>query len=154
MTPELRFGLFGIDPVELGIQQLDEYEKEKREEAQKGTAVDESLLEQLKDMGLAENVARKALIAVKNAGIMEAFDYVESHPEISTAVAESNSEKEEGKKKKRKPRLIPLELQRLFAQMQLLNQKTLSTEGMLKTECNASLSSHVLLMPYSMLIQN
>ena len=131
MTPELRFGLFGIDPVELGIQQLDEYEKEKREEAQKGIAVDESLLEQLKDMGLAENVARKALVAVKNVGIMEAFDYVESHPEISTVTAaESNSEKEEGKKKKRKPRLIPLELQRLFSQMQLLNQKTLSTEGM------------------------
>jgi hypothetical protein len=130
MTPELRFGLYNVDPKELGIHLIDDYEKEKREESKAGTVTeDDELMATLMAMGVEDAVARRALIGVKNAGVMEALDYIEAHPEITTLTAESSTGEAAGKAKKKKPRLIPLELQRLYAQMQLLNRKTLSTEG-------------------------
>ena len=126
-TPEMRFGLFDIDPGELGAYLMDEYEQEKKENALKGIVEpDESMVEMLKSWGCEEPLARKALTAVKNQSVQDAFDYIESHEsEMRLELANSN----EQKKKKKKPRLIPLELQRLFVQMQLLDKKSLSTQG-------------------------
>jgi uncharacterized UBP type Zn finger protein len=130
-TPELRFGLFKIDPVELGVLLLDEYEREKTENANKGIVEpSESMVEQLKNFGIEEAIARRALVATKNAGVEVAFSYIDEHPEEMKQVKEQQlAGSSELKKKKRKPRLIPLELQRLFVQMQLLNKKSLSTQG-------------------------
>lgn len=129
MTPELRFGLFNIDPKELGAYSLEEYLKEKSDAANLGIFdADESLQEQLKEFGIDEDIAKKALIAVKNAGVMEAMDYIEGHEkELKAQGQKANAD--DAKKKKKKPRLIPLELQRLFTQMQLSKKKSLSTQG-------------------------
>jgi Ubiquitin carboxyl-terminal hydrolase len=129
MTPELRFGLFNVDPKELGVYSLDEYLEEKSNAVTLGIVeADDSQLEQLKEFGIEEEIARRALIIVKNAGIMEAMDYIEQHEnELRAQISKSLAE--DSKKKKKKPRLIPLELQRLFTQMQLLNRRSLSTQG-------------------------
>lgn len=129
MTPELRFGLFNVDPKELGAYSLDEYLEEKNNAVTLGIVeADDSKLEQLKEFGIEEDIARRALIIVKNAGIMEAMDYIDQH-ENELRAQTSKSLAEDSKKKKKKPRLIPLELQRLFTQMQLLNRRSLSTQG-------------------------
>eukprot|EP01035_Chromulina_nebulosa_P064927 gene64927-88816_t len=61
MTPELRNGLFQIDPDELGITQA-EYSIEKKSNADLDIfEIDESLLEILLSMGVPEGHARKAL---------------------------------------------------------------------------------------------
>jgi ribosomal protein L7/L12 len=129
MTPELRFGLFNVDPKELGAYSLDEYLEEKSNAVTLGIVeADDSKLEQLKEFGIEEEIARRALIIVKNAGIIEAMDYIDQHEnELRTQISKSTAE--DSKKKKKKPRLIPLELQRLFTQMQLLNRRSLSTQG-------------------------
>jgi hypothetical protein len=127
MTPEIRFGLFNVDPKELGVSSLDEYLEEKKEAATLGIIeADENLLAQLKDFGCEEAIGKLALVAVKNIGTMEAFDYIEKNGEALKA--EVTASTEEAKKKKKKPRLIPLELQRLFTQMQQLNRRSLSTQ--------------------------
>lgn len=129
MTPELRFGLFNVEPKELGATSLDEYLEEKSNAVSLGIVEpDDSKLEQLKEFGIDEEIARRALIIVKNAGIMEAMDYIDQHENELRALT-SKSLAEDSKKKKKKPRLIPLELQRLFTQMQLLNRRSLSTQG-------------------------
>lgn len=129
LTPELRFGLFSVDPKELGAYSLEEYLKEKSEAVTLGIVEpDETLLEQLKEFGIDDEIGKKALIAIKNSGVMEAMDYIDQHEkELKAQIATAPSE--DVKKKKKKPRLIPLELQRLFTQMQLSNKKSLSTQG-------------------------
>lgn len=127
MTPEIRFGLFNVDPKELGVSSLDEYLEEKKEAATLGIIeADENLLAQLKEFGFEEAIGKLALVAVKNIGITEAFEYIEKNGEALKA--EVTASTEEAKKKKKKPRLIPLELQRLFTQMQQLDRRSLSTQ--------------------------
>jgi hypothetical protein len=127
MTPEIRFGLFNVDPKELGVYSLDEYLQEKKEAATLGIIeADESLLAQMKDMGCEEAVSKLALVAVKNVGMMDAFEYIEKNEKALKAEVALSTE--EAKKKKKKPRLIPLELQRLFTQMQQLDRRSLSTQ--------------------------
>lgn len=129
LTPELRFGLFSVDPKELGAYSLEEYLQEKSEAVTLGIVEpDETLLEQLKEFGIEDEIGKKSLIAIKNSGVMEAMDYIDQHEkELRAQIAIAPSE--DVKKKKKKPRLIPLELQRLFTQMQLSNKKSLSTQG-------------------------
>ena len=129
MTPELRFGLFNVDPKELGVQSLDDYLQEKSNDVASGIIEpDEALLEQLKEFGMDENISKRALIAIKNAGVMEAMDYIDQH-EQELKILIATTPIEDAKKKKKKPRLIPLELQRLFTQMQQLNKRSVSTQG-------------------------
>lgn len=80
----------------------------------------------MKDFGVTENKARRALISTKNASVEAVFEYLESHPNEPGDLIDIS---EDPKKKKRKPRLIPLELQNLFTRMQCVDQATLSTEG-------------------------
>jgi uncharacterized UBP type Zn finger protein len=91
-------------------------------------------------MGYGEGLCRAALVATKNKGVPEAFEWISSNEhayaesantaasvaEEQPSAAASSSGNNGGKKKK--PRLIPLELQRLFVQLQFLEQRSISTE--------------------------
>jgi hypothetical protein len=94
----------------------------------------------LVSMGFGEALCRAALVATKNKGVPEAYEWISSNEhayaesantaasvaEEHSSAAASSSSNNGGKKKK--PRLIPLELQRLFVQLQLLEQRSISTE--------------------------
>lgn len=86
---------------------------------------EDALLEQLKSFGFNEHGCRKALIATKNGGIDQAFEYLGLHEN------DPGFNDPPTMPKRRRPRYIPLELQRLFAQMQSLDQRAISTEGTL-----------------------
>ena len=104
------------------LTQVDDYEKQNDKDE-----TNETLLNQLIGMGLSEIGSRKSLTATKNVGFNQAFDYYwqnESDPAFNAP-----AKLEEGKKKKKKPRFIPIELQKLFTNLQLLNEKSISTEG-------------------------
>lgn len=78
-------------------------------------------------MGIPEHHARRALIATKNGSLDEVFGYIEAHendPEF-----DKPPEEDIKKNKKKKPRHIPLELQRLFTFLKLVNQEAVSTHG-------------------------
>lgn len=149
MTPELRFGLYKVNPNELGADyvsseifqkpthpfcsfhifstQMDAYEKQASLDLKRGIIEpDEGILEQLKCFGLNEHAIRKALVATRNAGMDQALDYIKQHENDP-----GFSEPPVVEKRKRKPRYIPLELQRLFVQMQELDQRAISTEGII-----------------------
>eukprot|EP01034_Spumella_vulgaris_P022855 gene22855-29029_t len=86
----------------------------------------------LMDMGVSENHAMKALTGTKNGSMEECFQYIDAHEndvafntEIDPQTAESAA-----KKKKRKPRYIPLELQRLFSQLKLIDRQAVSTNAL------------------------
>jgi len=148
-TPELRFGLFRLDPEnDLGADVMDEEEQAKKEEKKEPAAggasdeADENMVTLMADMGIDAAEARVALTAVKNQGVSQAMEYLftnEAHvkqaAEVAKALAKAQAQAKapapggEVKKKKRKARTIPLELQRLFVQMQLLDRKSLSTQG-------------------------
>ena len=88
------------------------------------------MLNQLKDFGIHELVAKRALIVNKNQFDL-ALDYAFTHAEVTEEdlkqqAAESQSAK---KKSNKKIRWIPLELQRLFTKMKYLQCKSISTEG-------------------------
>lgn len=102
--------------------QVDDYEKQNARDE-----TNEILLNDLLEMGLNEIGSRKSLSATKNVGVTQAVEYYwqhESDPDFNAP-----SKLEEGKKKKKKPRFIPIELQKLFTNLQLLNEKSISTEG-------------------------
>jgi uncharacterized UBP type Zn finger protein len=80
----------------------------------------------LLNFGYSEHAARKTLIATNNAD----FDVLTSYLELHAADEGFNDPPiEEKKKKKHRPRLIPLELQKLFTNMQTLDLRALSTQG-------------------------
>ena len=84
MTPELRHGLFGIDPADLGVQFIDEEEAEEAKKKKSGEVEpDENMLEQLKAFGFPEFGAMKSLISCKNASVEGAMDYCLAHGEDS-----------------------------------------------------------------------
>lgn len=152
MTPELRDGLFSVDPVDLGVElvsrflhslcktlsethqsiQVNNYEQEAAEEVKKGVIEpDEGLLSTLTSMGIPEHHAVRALQGTKNGSLDEVFNYIEAHendPEFNKPLVDPN-EANEGKKKRKKPRFIPIELQRLFTQLQLSDRLAVSTDG-------------------------
>ena len=79
-------------------------------------------------MGFGETLARRALVASKNV-IDEAMEVCFQQQQDPEPEPDPQKGKDDKKKKSKRPRLIPLELQRLFTSMQLLNQKAISTEG-------------------------
>jgi hypothetical protein len=124
MTPELREGLYRVDPMELGLGLVAEHEQDKANLEKTGTVEpDDNLLEALLAMGVEEVAARYALIKTKNKGIEDAFECIAELGDKPPPVQESP-------KKKKKPRYVPLELQRLFSELQLLNKATISTQDL------------------------
>lgn len=76
-------------------------------------------------MGLEEAKARYALIKTKNKGIEDAFECIlelGDNPAPSTVSSTV--------KKVKKPRYVPLELQRLFSELQLVDMQSISTEDL------------------------
>ena len=115
--------------LELFRSQIEDFDKEAAEAKKLGIIEpNESLVRQLLEMGFGETMARRALVASKNV-IDEAmevcFQQQDAEPE-----PDPQTVKDDKKKKLKRPRLIPLELQRLFTSMKLLNQKAISTEGL------------------------
>ena len=148
MTPELRRGLYTLDPQkDLHLQSAEEEDREKAaareaERSIKAAAkddpnlppVNEVFLAQLTDMGCDPHGSRRALVA-KSASFEEALDYYGQHDEdagfkdpFPAAAPPAAAAKK--LKKTEKPRQIPLELQRLFTQLQLLDQRAISTEAL------------------------
>ena len=130
MTPELRSGLFAVDPNELG------YTAEPIPAPEKSSVSSESLVNMtivgdLVAMGFDENGSKKAVIATKSAGMEPALNYYLEHCEdkgfTEPEKAEAAAADDKTSKKKKKPRTIPLELQRLFSQLELLDIEAQST---------------------------
>lgn len=110
----------------LRLTQIAEFEEQKSKEG--SIEPDENLLESLKTMGFNEYAAQKALIETKNAGFEQAVEYCMEHQD-DPSMQQPTAVDDGAKRKKKKPRYIPLELQRLFTQLQELNQRAISTEG-------------------------
>lgn len=122
MTPELRMGLFAIDPKDLGANVAGS-----SVDALSCDEIDNSLIDSMKQMGFSEEIAMRCLCAANNKldaaieyGIANAdqFENVESdisRPKLCTS---------------KKVRSIPLEMQKLFAALLLADKKTMSTTGM------------------------
>ena len=92
------------------------------------------MLNTLTTFGFSANFSRVALVAVKNASLEAAMDWMNSNEAVEKNLAAESAAAGSGgngsdAKKKKKPRMIPLELQRLFTQLQMLNQRSISTEG-------------------------
>lgn len=186
MTPELRRGLFAVDPQELGldallVQEAEEKEAEARaaaaaeaerrrlaaEAAARGAPApglvtpDADIVRQLMDMGFPKHGAERAALACQQQGAEACLDWAiahsgdvdfdtpspllaSSHLEAAAAAAAVGSTgPTAGKgaaagggggkgKKDKKIRKIPLELQRLFAQLQLSDRRAISTDDLTK----------------------
>lgn len=129
MTPELRQGLFAIDPIELGVLHLEDYEREKAALAESGVVeADESLIHPLVEMGFDEALSKAALVATKNASFEVVTEYIATHEEALRKKITADAKDIQKRKKTTKPRLIPLELQKLFASMNCVDIRALSTE--------------------------
>lgn len=115
------------------ISQVETHEQETVEDANKGIIEpDEGNLSLLMSMGIPEHHARRALVGTKNGSLDAVFEYIEHHendPEFNKPLPNSSENEENGKKKRKKPRFIPIELQRLFTQLQLIDQQAVSTNG-------------------------
>jgi hypothetical protein len=95
-------------------------------------------------MGVSEHHAKRALVATKNASVDEVFSYIDEHesdPEFNKPLEEAA---DSSVRKKKKPRQIPLEIQRLFTQLQMVDQSAVTTEGTLsvRTHQLLYLSAH------------
>jgi hypothetical protein len=105
------------------------------------------MLEMLIAMGVEELKAKYCLIQIKNKGIAEVLDYMDrlsNKVDIQAEMAKyQNSLNAVATKKKKKPKYIPLELQRLFSELQLINRETVSTEGCPCFSCPSCFSSLV-----------
>ncbi len=111
------------------ITQVENDQKEEKEKSQKGIVEpDENMVEILVAMGVDEIKAKFCLVQTKNKGVDDAFDYLDRLSEKTDIQAEMNKLSAVSKKK-RKPKYIPLELQRLFSELQLIDRETVSTQG-------------------------
>ena len=77
MTPELREGLYQLDPYELGYE--DGNNKDTSPPAAQGLEPDENLLNQLLSMSLNEAGLIKSLLATKNLSFDAALEYYFQH---------------------------------------------------------------------------
>ena len=102
MTPELRSGLFALEPGRLGVERLEAFCAQRRSELTEATAGD---------------AAHSATAAGGAAGSATA-------PEADAAMGSP------ARKAAPRPRVLPLELQRLFSEMQLLDSGALGTVEM------------------------
>ena len=178
MIPELRKGLYSVDPQELGLEHLLLEEAEAREAAARAAAAaeeerrrllaaaaasggpapgsvrpDAGIVAQLMDMGFSRHGSERAALACQQQGVDACLEWALAHsgdvdfntlspllalsPEGSNAVgstppttATTATDGASGGKKKDKVRRIPLELQRLFARLQLADRKALSTDDL------------------------
>ncbi len=78
MTPELREGLYQLDPYELGYENGNQADNSPPTVAQ-GTEPDENLLNQLLSMSLNEAGVVKSLLATKNSSFDAALEYYFQH---------------------------------------------------------------------------
>ena len=78
MTPELREGLYQLDPYELGYEDGNQADNSLATAAQ-GTEPDENLLNQLLSMSLNEAGVVKSLLATKNSSFDAALEYYFQH---------------------------------------------------------------------------
>jgi hypothetical protein len=107
------------------LAQIEQFEKEKAEKKNKGDVEpDENMLEMLVAMGIERLTAVAVLQATKNAGVDEAFEYINKR---GNNIPKTGPEK--SKKSTSKPRFVPLELQRLFSELQLIDAVAVSTQG-------------------------
>ncbi|CAM9437789.1 unnamed protein product [Choristocarpus tenellus] len=97
MTPELRHGLYAVDPRELGgdwYEQEGAKEKEKaktrvvkerarlkKQEAEGRVEPDKEVMQQLKAMGFSLQGSRRAALTTKNSGLDAALDWAMAHSE-------------------------------------------------------------------------
>lgn len=110
----------------------------------------EELINILTQMGFSNNGAKRSILQTSN-NMEEALAYALTHGEDtgfndpvdgdnytanSTSSVATATEGNGGRKKKRKPRHIPIELQQLFSRMQLVDKKAISTEGNMFTNCD------------------
>jgi hypothetical protein len=113
---------------------VEESQQQAAEDAKAGIVdFNEQSLSQLVDMGIPEHHAKRALIATNNGSLDAVFAYIEAHEHD----AEFNKppepgQEENGKKKRKRPRLIPLEMQKLFTQLKMIDQGAVSTHGKLQ----------------------
>ena len=135
MTPELRAGLFAVDPSSLGFDDLSEdgaggdaggAAAAKAAKAAEAAEADEAYVQQLGAMGFPAAACERACLAVSNRSMDAAMEWLLAHPEeVDRANSAAPAAAE---KKKRRPRRIALELQRLFTQLQLSAMGAVPTE--------------------------
>lgn len=77
-------------------------------------------------MGLEEAKAKYALVKTKNKGIEDAFECILELGDNPVPAAVSAQQQA----RKKKPRYVPLELQRLFSELQLIDMQSISTEDL------------------------
>lgn len=88
------------------------------------------MIQTVMDMGFTREGAYRSVEACGNAGIEQVLDYAFQHSGDSDFNNPLPHLQEDNKKKKKKPRLIPLELQHLFTKMQCLDCTSISTEDL------------------------
>jgi uncharacterized UBP type Zn finger protein len=90
--------------------------------------------------GFEAHLVRRALKGTNNGSMDAVLEYMDAHaqdPEFNKPepVEELPSATEQAdadnKRKRKKARVIPIEIQRLFTQLQLINQYAISTNGTL-----------------------
>lgn len=145
MTPEFRAMIYRLSPEELGLDA-----DEESSDCDAGTAAEddmpsaedealpphaEAMVAELSAMGFGEQLAKRALIRsmqCSNASLERAIEWLfdprnsNAAEELSAPPASSGGVKK--KRKKRRVRKIPLELQKLFAELQLSQKYAVSTE--------------------------
>ena len=100
MTPEMRHGLFCVDPMELGVDLIQEEQAITGENDGKGEIdADETILEQLKGMGFGEFGAAKSLLSTGNDNFEAAFEYYLAHSEDPGFLDDPNKDKRAPKKR-------------------------------------------------------
>eukprot|EP00903_Cladosiphon_okamuranus_P007249 g7034.t2 len=170
MTPELRHGLYAVDPKDLGGDKYEAEREQDRENEKARLAKERARLKKHQKEGrmqpdpeivkgllemFSENGARRAALKTNNKGFEAALEWALQHSEDKDfedplpgyddddddgagangtqgegAGAEDGSGASGKKKKGKSAKMIPLELQRLFARLQLLDSRTVSTEDL------------------------
>jgi hypothetical protein len=87
---------------------------------------DDQLVEMMVNMGFEDKRVRCALVTAKN-DMERAFEIIDtiSEKELQKYI----SQQQQATSTRKKPRYIPLELQRLFTELQCYDQISISTEG-------------------------
>lgn len=79
----------------------------------------DELVSQMLSMGFDDFVCRKCISKTSNQGIIEALEYFDKHHNDTGFFEQST----------KKVRHLPLEMQKLFSRLQLVDEKSISTKG-------------------------